>query len=449
MSGRRIAALYAIWALPLLLVLSWVVPPWTNTDEPFHMLRAVQIAHGQIIGQRFENPDKTGPKGSGGLSDNAIFEAFAPLAKMSWLPDQPNGQVTRAMLAKSNTVKWHRDLGLAWFGATVRYPPFFYMPDIAGYWIGRAAGMHVNATLRLSRCLNALVFVAMAAVSIARARRLRLLLATLLMLPMTLALAASANQDGTMIAGMALIVAQLDRIAAENRRARPWEFTALVCGMAVIIAARPPYIGLLPILLAVAPGHRAKLSLLAAAGAIAAWCAAVAYYAMRPLNGDPATKLLVLLAYPLSIFTIFAKTLHIYAATYAWQFVGLLAWNDTRLPLPYLALAYGTIVLAAAASMAGPGLRSRFVLPCTLLVAAIMFAVQYLDWTPAGADHVDGIFGRYFLPPALALGLALPAWCYASRLTVPAYLAIALFAVATPAIMVHHIAMHFYIGLHT
>jgi uncharacterized membrane protein len=201
--------------------------------------------------------------------------------------------------------------------------------------------------------------------------------------------------------------------------------------------------------LAVAPDRRAKLSQLAAIGAIAAWCAAVAYYAMRPLNGDPATKLMTVLAHPLSILTIVAKTLHLYAATYAWQFVGLLAWNDTRLPLPYIALAYAALALAAVASMAGRRLNNRLVLPCALLAAAIMFAVQYLDWTPAGADHIEGIFGRYFLPLALALGLALPEWLHADRLRTPACAAITLLAIATPVVMLHHIAVHFYIGLHS
>lgn len=446
MTGGRIAALYAIWALPLVLALAWIVPPWTNTDEPFHMLRAVSLAHGHIVGTSFDNPDTSGPAGSGGFSDNAIFEAFAGFAKMSWLEQQPNGQVTAALLKKSDAVKWHRDLGLAWFGSTAQYPPSFYLPDIAGYWIGRAAGMRVNATLMLSRCLNSIMFVAMSAAAIARARRLRLLLVTLLMLPMTLALAASANQDAGIIATTALVVAELDRIAADGRHAFGLELSAMAAGLAFVSGARPPYIGLLPLLTVAAPGRRGRLALIAAFGAVGVWCGLVALFVMRALGGsDPRGQFLRLVAHPALVLTIAVNSFAQSLGTYCWEFVGRLAWNDTPLPRLYLVLAYTAIALAACASTAGPGLGRRTVLAGTLFVAAAIFGVQYLDWTPLGMDHVVGVTGRYFLPPVIALGLALPNWRQGRHFTRPAHLAVALLGAVTPAVMLHHIVLHFYV----
>jgi hypothetical protein len=197
----RFALIYAVWALPLTIMLAVMVPPFTNADEPFHMLRAVALAHFHVIGKRFDNHCHNCPTGSGGESDMAVFYAFGPLSTLSWLPNQPDGQVSASMLAASNAVGWQKDAtGNVWFGSTAQYPPAFYVPDIAGYWIGRAAGLRVDATLCLCRCLNALTFVALAALAIARARRLRPILAALLMLPMTLALAASASQDAGIIA---------------------------------------------------------------------------------------------------------------------------------------------------------------------------------------------------------------------------------------------------------
>ena len=446
--GGSLSLLYLVWALPLLLTLACVVPPWTNTDETFHMLRGVSLAHGHIVGSRFDYDDPHGPPGSGGLSDMAIFAAFDGLARLSWLPDQPNGEVTAAILARSDAVKWQRTLVPVWFGTTAQYPPFFYLPDVAGYWIGRAAGLHVNATLRLARCLNALLFAAVAAIAIARARRLRPLLMALLMLPMTIALGASANQDAGMIATMALVVAQLDRIAAEQRSARLTELAWCALGLGCIAAARPPYVALLAVLLTAAPGPPGRRAALVASAGVAAWCAVVAIFVMRPLNhADPAAQFFGLLADPAAIPAIAANTIRVSFPTYAWEFIGRLAWNDVPLPAWYLALAGGTLMVCAASSMAGHGLGRRTVLVASLFVIVGIFALLFLDWTPAGANHVEGVAGRHFIPLALAAGLALPTWLGAERLRVPAGGCLALLAAVTPAVMLHHVIFHFYVAM--
>jgi len=57
---------YAVWALPVLLAIAIIAPPWTATDEPFHMARAVSIAHGHVIGERWE-AQPGAPPGSGAM----------------------------------------------------------------------------------------------------------------------------------------------------------------------------------------------------------------------------------------------------------------------------------------------------------------------------------------------------------------------------------------------
>jgi hypothetical protein len=442
-----LAIIYAVWALPLLLTLAIVTPPWTVTDEPFHMLRAVQVAHGHIIGTRFENPDRNGPVGSGGLSDGAIFYAFAGLAKMSWLPDQPNGQVTTAMLQKSDAFKWSRQLGLAWFGSTAQYPPAFYLPDVVSYWIGRAGGLHINATLRLARIVNALMFLAGAAVAIARARRLRLLMTAILMLPMSLALAASANQDAALIATMALVVAHLDRIDNETRRPTRAELAWIAAGLACIAAARPPYAGFLLLLVWAGTGMAGRVACAAAVASVVAWCGLVAAYVMVPMGAShPAAQLSLLLAHPLSMFAIAWNTVHVSLGTYYWEFVGKLAWNDFPLPIPYLCLAGASLTAAALASTGGAAAQRSKVIAGSVLTIGAIFIVQFLDWTPPGTDHVTGVAGRYFIPVALAAGLALPNWPRVASFRWPAIVMLSLFGVVTPAVMLHHIVVHYYLA---
>jgi uncharacterized membrane protein len=180
---------------------------------------------------------------------------------------------------------------------------------------------------------------------------------------------------------------------------------------------------------------------------VAAWCAVVAAFVMRPLNhADPAAQFFGLLAHPAAIPSIAVNTIQLYFPAYAWEFIGQLAWNDVPLPAWYLALAAGTLTMCAASSTAGPGLGRGKVLAASLFVVAGIFGLLFLDWTPAGADHVEGVAGRHFIPLALALGLALPAWPRGKRLLVPAGGCVALLAAVTPAVMLHHVIYHFYVG---
>ena len=438
---------YAIWALPLVMLLAWVVPPWTNTDETFHMLRAVNVAHGQVIGQRLETNGPGAPPGSGGLSDMAIFEAFAPLASLSWLPHRPNGEVTDDVLKRSEQVRWQRGMVPVWFGTTAQYPPVFYLPDVVGYWAGRAFGAHVDATLRLARALNGLVFVGLVSIAIARARRLRALMLALLMLPMTLALAASANQDAGMIAAMALAVSQIDRIADQRRYANLRELTFIALALAFVAMARPPYAAMLLVLVPIAPGRKGRIALTAATALVAAWCLIVALFVMRPLTAQahPGSQFAGLIADPLSLLKIVANTIHLFLGDYVWGFIGQLAWNDTPLPGLYRALALVTLALAGFASMSGPGLGRRWVVAGGICVVVGVHALLYLDWTQVGAQQIEGVTGRHFLPLAIAAGLALPSWKRALHGEIALVAPLILMAITTPAVMVLHIVRHFYI----
>jgi hypothetical protein len=75
--NRILPALYLVWALPLQLTMTWLIPPWSNPDEPDHMLRIVELGYGELIGERF------GPQDAGGLSNAAVRRAAAPLNRRS------------------------------------------------------------------------------------------------------------------------------------------------------------------------------------------------------------------------------------------------------------------------------------------------------------------------------------------------------------------------------
>jgi uncharacterized membrane protein len=334
----------------------------------------------------------------------------------------------------------------------VQYPPFFYVPDAAGYWLGRMFRMRVDATLALARCCNALAFAAISAWAIATARRTRPLLMAILMLPMSIALGASASQDAILLPTVAAVVATIDGLISDHRNATRRELVALAAAIATIGMARPPYATLCLLLpQAATPGTRLPratwLAVASSAAAIVVWCGLMAAFTTEPIGGsDPIAQWHFLLADPGRIFCIAWHTLQ-QSRVYAWEFIGRLAWNDTPLPLAYRLVAW--FVLAACASACMAGKTRRPALPAAAVVAAVagIMVLQYFDWTPAGADHVEGVVGRYFIPLAMVLGLALPAVPQAAALRLKvAYGALAVFALVTPAIMLHHLALRFYIS---
>jgi uncharacterized membrane protein len=428
--------LYLAFTLPLLLSLALVTPLWQNPDEPLHMARIVQIAHGGLFGWRDWGT-------TGGVSDPAIYESYRPVQHAAMRPAE---RLTRQDLRAAEAVRWSRQTTYTSFPNTIQYPPVFYLPAAAAYWVGRAGGMHIGRTLLLARLANGALFAAMGAFALARARRTRPFLAALLLLPTSLCLACAAGQDCFLIAGTAVVVALLDRIIAEHRAATRAE-TLVTAGLLVCIAAaRPPYAGFLPALLLLKPKpDRALYRLMAASAALVlAWCIAVAVFVSVRLGGaDLGRQLAFLHDNPGQIMPIIVRTFRHLTLEYWRQLVGVLGWTDTPIPNP--AIAAETLVLALAAfACAGPTRLRRMPLAGSVFAVAAIFILQYLTWSWPGQDEITGVLGRYFVPVALMLALVLPA----RRIPYfrkAAWAAIALVAATTPAVMIHTEILRYYL----
>ncbi len=422
---------------PLLLALAVVTPPWQNPDEFAHMLRAVEVAHGGLFGYRAWGT-------TGGQSDPAIYDAYKPILGVAMHPEQ---RVSRAALAASGAVGWHRATIYTPY-PTVEYSPAFYLPAAAAYWVGYAASLSVNHTLLLARAANGAVFALIAGAALTRARRTRLPLLAILLLPTTLALGASANQDSPMLACTALVVAMLDRAIAEARDLRRGELWLSAVLLAAIGMARPPYAGfLLCLLLAARPPAWAGLkALLAAATVVLAWCVAVALLiVVRRGHEDPHAQLAWLAADPARVPSVIWATARTFGADYVAQTIGVLGWTDTRLPTPYIAGACGVLALAGAAGTGGAARRPWLPLCGGLFAVFSIFVLQYFTWTWPGQPYVTGVLGRYFLPIMMVLALAVPRVGWAARLVRPAAAAVAVQAIVTPAMMFHALLLRYYI----
>ena len=437
LGGRTLAALVLVYLLPVLLAIAIVTPPWQNPDEPLHMARAVQVAHGGLLGYRAWTT-------AGGLSDPAIYEAYEPVRHAAMHPAE---RLSRADLAASRAVRFSATISYVSFPNTAQYPPVFYAGAAAAYWLGRAGDLSIDQTLLVARAANAILFSLGAAAALAWARRTRLLLACVLLLPTTLSLACSASQDGPMLAATALAVALLDRIVTEQRAATRAEAGCVAILLAAVAMARPPYAGFLLLLLLLYPRPSgASLRLAGAAGcAVLAWCLLVALHiSVRLSQADPHAQLAFLAASPGRIPDIIAATERAYLPDYWQQLIGVLGWTDAPLPRAYEWFATLVLILAAGASAAGPSRLVWAPLTGIVFAAIAIFVLQYLTWTWPGQLVITGVLGRYFTPLAMVFPLALPAWPWATRLRGPATLGALALAAVTPAVMVHAVLVRYY-----
>jgi uncharacterized membrane protein len=432
----RLPAFYLAFTLPLLATIALITPPWQNPDEPLHMARIVQIAHGELLAYRAYGT-------AGGQSDRAIYDAYRPVQHAAMHPEQ---RLSRASLQASNAVLWSPALATTSFPNTAQYPPMFYLPGAAAYWAGRAGGLSIDRTLLLVRLVNATLFATLTATALTLARGTRPLLLACLLLPTTLGLACAAGQDSLLMAATALAVSLIDRISTARRPGTRRE-TLLIAALLISIAcARPPYAGFLLALLLLdpKPTRRTKILLAASATLVLAWCATVALHVSVKLAGaDMPRQLAYLHNNPGQILPIAMRTIHHDAGALWAQFIGVLGWADTPMPRPYMQAQSVVLLLAALASHTTARPRSLAAAGICFAISTI-FILQYLTWSWPGQNEITGVLGRYFIAPAFIAALALP-WPAFGRLRAPAYVAILLVACATPAIIIHAELFRYYV----
>jgi uncharacterized membrane protein len=167
------------------------------------------------------------------------------------------------------------------------------------------------------------------------------------------------------------------------------------------------------------------------------------HVSVRLGGADIARQLALLGADPWQIPRIAMATVRAFGVEYAVQFVGVLGWTDTRLPPVYIAGVGVVLLLTALAGTQGPARRPMLPLAGAIIATFAIFVLQYLTWTWPGQPMVTGVLGRYFLPVAMILALALPR--LRIRVGTIACYAVLAQAIVTPAVMLHSIILRYYI----
>ncbi len=402
-------------------LLCFVVPPFMIADEPAHFLRAWSVSLGR------PGAEKRGAA-AGGVLPASLGEQIGVL--WTGLPGHPERKVDprairrelRRPLAPGRTA-FHD------FTTASVVTPVPYLPQAAGILLGRLAGAPPLAAFYLARLANLLAGTLLLVLAVRALPACRWAAAMTAVAPIALTTLASVSADVVPLGAAFLVTAAAAKRAlapAESLRRSDW---ALLCGAGVALClTKPPY-ALLALAPAIVPparwprGGRGPALAAGYAAAVVVACgvslgsALAADVSARPDAAvDRQAQMREVVREPLRAAWIVAADAVEHGPRYALQLVGVqLGWLDTRLPL-WLAAAYLAVLLALPGLDSGPpppGLRlgrRLALLALATAAAAAVIASQWVTFTPSGAEYVEGVQGRYFLPlvPAAALALHRP-----------------------------------------
>lgn len=407
--------------LPVGLVLCFLTPPFQVPDEPWHFARAYQLSEGTLFGTRWS------PTQAGGELPTSLWRVIRRTHVEPGVAGHPGRRYpARVIPAALEIPLLPEQRERRHFPATILYAPVVYLPQSAAIALGRVARAPPLALLYLGRVTNLLCFLLLIAWAVERTPAAPWVFAAVALTPMALFEAASVAADPVVLAISAVFLAELLRLAHGPAQpdldpGRPdLRPAAGLVGLAALLGlCKGVYLPLVALAVAVPasrlggrPRRAAWLLAVAGAGTAATllWSAAAlqTYAPALPLamgRVAPDEQLLVILGDPLR-FGALAEARWLDqggAVEMVRGAVGILGWLDLA-PHPALAIGYlALLTLAARCPGAergdGPTLAERAALLAAVgVVAALVTAAQYMIWTPVGADRIDGLQGRYFLP---------------------------------------------------
>jgi hypothetical protein len=444
-AGRRagkgwLLAAFLLCALPLGMICAVLTPPGRAPDEPTHVARAAGLLHGAVFAVRKEVTNKkTGRRvlSAGVKVNRGLYRAGFGITT----PIDGRTVVTAPDFVAQRAKPTMNQMVSAGIPNTAQYFPAPYVPAALAMGAARAVGAPTSLGFLAARLAMLAAYLALGAASLWVAGWGEALLLSVLILPMTVFLAGSINSDGVLIALACLGVACLTRAGARFR------VTGLVC-LALLLGSKVTDFPILALaVLPLAPAgwwRRVRDAAFAAAPVALWWGLVIAFVSVQfympqyrpgPLylgdpaaaryGTDPAGNFHILLHPATRLLSLPAVTLWDGGRETLREMIGVLGGLQIMFPVGFY-IAWGVALAIAAGGVAlgrragGPALREcLFVLA---LMAAIYWLTQiteYIDWSPAGTDRVQGMQGRYLLPvlpmllfaiPRLRRGANLPRW---------------------------------------
>jgi uncharacterized membrane protein len=418
------ARTFLLLSLGFGLVFIFLTPPFQVPDEFAHFFRAYALSEGHAMAVVQDR--RVGDELPQSLV--TIAEPFFDV------PFHPARRVPAAGMAQVLSVPLNPDDRVfVDFWNIALSPPLLHLPQATGIWIGRTLGLYPLGLLYAGRLVNLLVFTTLVFFALRLLPFTGLAVLLLATTPMSLFLAASLSHDATVIGSCFLWIAMVLRLAQGGSVLKPAHMVSLLVLVPVVGWTKLPYTASLLFLLPLIPGRRfrsrtARWLWIASIATVAGfmwlgWASVIrryqfVYTGYNPFywntttilyGANPTRQIRLILSDPGRSLMMFSRSL------FVWEnfrsFIGVLGWVDAPVPNGVI-VGYMVAVLLALGLDVAPqtplsvGQRA-LCLGAWLTSAFGMIIVLYISINPVGYPTVLGFQGRYLLPMAPLLALAL------------------------------------------
>jgi uncharacterized membrane protein len=391
-----------------------VTPPFQVPDEPAHFYRSYAISEGDLRGQRHGVGVAAG---WGTVLPASLWQLDTELR--GDLPGRPELKIQPERIRRALRVPLAEERRVFIdYRTSAQLSCVPYLPQAAAIAVARMFGAPPLVLLYAARLVNLLVATALIALALRQLPAFRWLFTLLALTPMTLFLRASLSADAFTIAVAFLLAATVARRAWGVDQPGTWKDVSLltICAAALCLT-KPVYMPLAGLVFLIPahrlPGGRRLPALVPFVGiTAAAFALAVAIGSAMdlPLRLDEVVdrhrQIQDAVADPQRVAWILIRDSLQQGDRYAAQMVGQLGWLDVNLPKPFLwisLLVLGLVALCDGSREVVARTRQRILLSLIVLATvALVSAAQYATWTPYGADVLEGVQGRYYLPLAPA-----------------------------------------------
>lgn len=399
-----------------------LTPPYAALDEPFHWLRVLQIAQGDLLAEQL------GPNNWGGPVDKHAYDHMLHYVELIQRHAPVDAAHARALSNHLATLPPVDEV--VSFPSSASFAPLAYLPQAAFAAAARALGYAPLDQAHAGRLGNLVGYGLMVLAILRALPAARLAFLALALSPVALQNACTLSADPLNLTLPVLLFALVWRLRGRGTPLRAWEAAGLVllsAALGLLKLTLAPFAGLVLLLpVAATGGARGRIALAAlclgaALGVALLWNAA---YPFVPgpywsTAADPAAQIARMRADPLETLRAFAVT------TRDWA---IMWWRDGYgryggHPAPWSGYADDRWILAALWVLPAlalcdgvcDGARRRDPVVAVAYPAAaagyvlLVMAAFWVGFTPVGAPMVLGLQGRYFLPAQALVLLALAA----------------------------------------
>ncbi len=384
-----------------------LTPPFQSPDEPNHFLRAYQVSEGRLFPEKIENRRLGGYLPT---SLQAVADSFA------YLKNDHQARLRPGLLESSQAIPLRPDhRTFLDFANTAVYAPTAYLPQAAAIALLRPLGAGPLVLLYAARLANLLVWVLLIGAALHTLPALHRPVAALALLPASLVVAASANADVLTNGLCWWLFAGFCQPAV---RSRWWTIVAFAAVCAAKVVTLP-----LGLLYGLHQKNRRYFATLLALGVVAAvgwgilaqhWF--ISYDAYDPHYRDtqtlnegvrPTAQLHFVAAQPFTFLQVAAQSYGRALPSTLAHFVGKFGWGKNYLPTGWI-VALWVAILGLLCCETGSWTRQQrgWALLVTLLFVGLFSIAMYALWCPVGAGELTNLQGRYFVPIAPVLVLA-------------------------------------------